>query len=115
MANPTIADISAILDDMESEAAGVDQADRAYQKAQARLKELRQEIDVFISDLAAELRHILRKQEGPERRRSMRRFGFYFGPNGELSPTDPEEPDADVESEPGSEPQPDPQVTQPAQ
>jgi len=90
MANPSAAELQAVLDAALSEAADVAAADRAYDQAQAAVAALRPQADELLEEVMADLRYRLRKEDAPSQRRVMRTYGarFRYLPGEPLDPDD---------------------------
>lgn len=94
MSNPSAAEITAVLDTAQTDAAEAAAADRLYDQAQEQLADLRAQADQMIADVMAELRFTLRRKSAPSQRRIMRTYGAAF----DYLPG--ESPDPDDEPEP---------------
>jgi hypothetical protein len=77
-ANPSAAEIEAILAAARSESDDVAVADRAYDEAQEEAAALRPQADDLIVEVVAELRFNLRKKDAPSQRRIMRTYGARY-------------------------------------
>lgn len=91
MANPSAAEVAAILAEARAQADDVPEADRAYDDAQAAIAAKRAEADLIISDIMADLRSSLRRLDEPSQRRIMRLYGAKF----ETLPGETPDPDPD--------------------
>ncbi len=78
MANPSAAELQAVLEAARSEAGDVAMADRAYDQAQAAVAALRSRADELAAEVMAELRFYLRKEQAPSQRRILRTYGARF-------------------------------------
>ncbi|MGC9398249.1 MAG: hypothetical protein ACP5HM_03845 [Anaerolineae bacterium] len=78
MVNPSAEEVRLRLDEVYRRAAAVAAAERAYDAAQARLVQLRAEVDEAIQDVVETLRFRLRKYDAAEQRRIMHRYGAAF-------------------------------------
>ncbi len=78
MANPSAAELQAVLETARSEVGDVAVADRAYDQAQAAVAALRAEADDWVAEVMGQLRLHLRRQEPPSQRRIMRTYGARF-------------------------------------
>ncbi len=76
--DPSAADLAAVLESTRAEVKDVAMADRAYDEAQKAVAALRPQADELITDVVAELRFTLRKQEASNQRRTMRTYGAHF-------------------------------------
>ncbi len=94
MSNPTINEVADCLVLFTGKALLVHGVDLTYQRAQAIVRKLCEEIDMLIKNLYAELRKSLKDLDPKARRRIMRRYGF-------KSIEDWEQPDPDEDLEPG--------------
>ncbi len=74
----TIKEVEIRLEEARTLSEQVNESMWTFRQAQANLAKERAEVDVLITDLAAELRHTLRHLPGATRRRIMRRYGFRF-------------------------------------
>jgi hypothetical protein len=78
MANPSAAEVSAVLATARLQAADVPTADRAYVDAQVAIAAQRPRADSLIEDVMADLRSSLRRYDEPTQRRIMRTYGATF-------------------------------------
>jgi len=78
IACPTAQEIKAKYDVAKKENDDVVAVDRAYSQVQAELSSLRIAADDLINDIMADLRHSLRKIEGPAQRRIMMTYGARY-------------------------------------
>jgi hypothetical protein len=78
MANPSAAEVAAVLDEARLQAADVPKADRTYDLAQAEIAALRPKADELIDDGISALRYVLRRLDGPGQRRIQRSYGYTF-------------------------------------
>lgn len=91
MANPSAAEVAAVLAAAQLEAHQADMADRTLDQAQEAIALLRGDADQWVSDIMAELRFVLRRKSPASQRRIMRTYGATFGYfSGEK--IDPDEP-----------------------
>lgn len=93
MANPSAAEVAAVLAEARLEAKDVPTADRQYDDAQAAIAALRPEADRLIEEGIAALRYQLRRMDAPSQRRVQRRYGYTFAYlPGEPTEEEPAEP-----------------------
>ena len=78
MANPSAAEVAAVLATARLQAADVPTADRAYVDAQMAIAAQRPRADELIADVMADLRSSLRRFDDPTQRRLMRTYGATF-------------------------------------
>ncbi len=78
MCNPTAAQVRTMLDKARAESADIPPAERDLDIAQDEVKDLRAQATEMARDLAAQLNFRLRKLDGPNRRRIIRRYGFKY-------------------------------------
>ncbi|MBS3771966.1 MAG: hypothetical protein V5A59_14195 [Bacteroidales bacterium] len=95
MENPDAEELKAARDKALAERRDIPIADRIYDEAQAELEGRRPRAIELIDDIMADLRHSLRKMDGPSQRRIMRSYGatfkYYNGePEDEIPETDTE-------------------------
>lgn len=86
MANPSAAEVAAVLAAFQDEADDVAPADTAVREAQLEAAKLRAEADELIDDAKENIAHSLRKEAAPAVRRVLRLFGFKFTPSPGESP-----------------------------
>lgn len=79
MANPSAAEVAAVLASAQAEAGEADIADRTFDQAQEDIAMLRVEADQWVRDIMAELRFVLRRKSPESQRRIMRTYGATFG------------------------------------
>lgn len=79
MANPSAAEVAAVLAAAQIEAGEADSADRKLDQAQEAIALLRGEADQWVRDIMAELRFVLRRKSSASQRRIMRTYGATFG------------------------------------
>ena len=98
MANPSAADVAAVLATAKTEAGEADIADDVFDQAQETVATLRVEADQWVGDIMAELRFVLRRKPTDSQRRVMRTYGATFSYlEGEA--TDPDDQGEDVVEE----------------
>ncbi len=81
MANPSAAEVDAVLKAYQEEAEDVAPADTAVREAQVAAAKFRLEADELIDDAKASISYSMRKESAPAVRRVLRLFGFKFTPN----------------------------------
>jgi hypothetical protein len=78
MANPSAAELQAVLASARQEAVEADTADRVYDQAQEAAAALRLQADALIGDIVDEIRFATRKKDAPSQRRILRAYGAQF-------------------------------------
>lgn len=78
MANPSIEELSAVVDEAKKEIKDVTEADAVLDSEEANLQKLREEADHVIKKVVADLRYFLQDEDEPSQRRIMRRYGLVF-------------------------------------
>lgn len=78
MNNPSAQELKEDLEEARKERDDISGADRAYDKAQEGVEELRAKADELISDVIDDLRYFLRKMDDASQRRIMRSYGVVF-------------------------------------
>jgi hypothetical protein len=78
MANPSAAELAAVLASYRKESSEVSPADEKVRSAQLQAAALRARADELIADTKDEITHALRKHDAPGQRRVLRQFGFTY-------------------------------------
>lgn len=78
MANPSAAEVAAVLANARTQAADVPGVDRTYSEAQVAIAAQRAKADELLSDIMDDLRSSLRRFDAPTQRRIMRGYGATF-------------------------------------
>ena len=80
MANPSAAELAAVLGETRTQAADVPIADQRYIAAQQSIAGMRPQADELIEETVEQLRFALRKLDAATQRRIMRSYGATFIP-----------------------------------
>ncbi len=78
MANPSAAQLEAVLQEAEKEMNDAVDSDSKVNSKESQLADIRDEADELISEIIAELRFNLRREEEVDQRRIMRSYGVKF-------------------------------------
>lgn len=78
MANPSIEELTVVVDEAKKEIKDVTEADANLDSEEANLQKLREEADHVIKKVVADLRYFLQDEDEPSQRRIMRRYGLVF-------------------------------------
>lgn len=76
ISNPSVSEVLQALDAAIKEKSDIAPADRAYDKAEEEVLNLRPQADELISDIVDELKFNLRKRDGASQRRIIRSYGI---------------------------------------
>ncbi len=78
MQNPSAEDLKGALEKARADRDDISEADRAYDRAQEGVEEMRVKADELINDVMDDLRYFLRKMDKASQRRIMRSYGVVF-------------------------------------